>query len=373
MSETLLTSPWGSYTLDLYPRDRNSSFRAWDAADEYLLSRLKEIQPDPQGPCLILNDSHGALLTALHQRECHLWNDSSLSLEAIAQNLKENQLDEAVKTPEERIYPLVLIKIPKTLSLLEYQLYTISQKVDENTLILAAGMSRHIHRSTLELFEKYIGETQSSLAVKKARVVESRFQQKETAPAPPEEPSYRVEGLDEPLFNRPHIFSRSRLDRGTELLLESLRPQEGLERLADFGCGNGVIALYAAKFYPESHVEALDDSLEAVSCSRENITRHSMEDRIWVLHGNRLSDLEGPFDAVYSNPPFHQGQSVDQGPTVQFFQDAWEMLKPSGELRIVCNRHLGYHKDLERIFSNCRTLREKDGYKILSARKQDNF
>jgi len=376
MAETQLTSPWGTFTLDLYPADRRSSLRAWDAADEYLLSRLKELQPSPEGTCLILNDSHGALLTALQSLDCRLWNDSSLSMEAVWQNLKQNKLRTDIEAPEiehgEEKYSLVILKIPKTLNFLEYQLQYIARHVDENTLILAGGMVRHIHRSTLALFEKWIGETQTSLAQKKARLIESRFQKKESLPQLTEEPSYSVKWLDAALTNRPHVFSRNRLDRGTELLLESLHPLEEKARIADFGCGNGVIALCAASLTPDSQVEGVDDSLEAVLCARENAQRQNMQDRVKIFHGNRLTDLKGPFDAVYSNPPFHQGQSIDQGPTVQFFKDAFEMLKPSGELRIVCNRHLGYHKDLERIFSNCRTIREKDGYKVLMARK-DNF
>ena len=69
----------------------------------------------------------------------------------------------------------VLIRIPKTLALLEFQLLRLREVLEPGTKIIATGMVRDIHTSTLKLFERYIGPTRTSLARKKARLVFSEY------------------------------------------------------------------------------------------------------------------------------------------------------------------------------------------------------
>ncbi len=48
---------------------------------------------------------------------------------------------------------MVLIKVPKTLALLEQQLRALRKVVTPDTRIIAGAKARDIHTSTLELFE----------------------------------------------------------------------------------------------------------------------------------------------------------------------------------------------------------------------------
>jgi 23S rRNA (guanine1835-N2)-methyltransferase len=45
------------------------------------------------------------------------------------------------------------------------------------------------------------------------------------------------------------------------------------------------------------------------------------------------------------------------------------VLRPDGELRVVGNRHLGYHRTLARLFGNCQTLSADSKFVILTTRK----
>lgn len=368
MAEHILKTPRGPLTLDLFPVNRKSTHRAWDAADNYLIEELSEHPDSGSGPVLLVNDSHGALHLSLEGRDCFHFNDSALSLAAISQNLKQNGQNPQVQTMGQGPYSLVLIKIPKTLSLLEYQLREIRKRVTPESRIIAGGMVRHIHRSTIELFEGYLGASPTSLARKKARLITSTFDPSLKIPPEEAEVSYSVEGIPEPLVNLPHLFSRDHLDRGTALLLQFLRlPPEGPCALADFGCGNGVIGIAAALKNPQATLLGVDESLLSVECSRINGERNGLGSRFRVKHSFRLED--GSFDYIFSNPPFHQGQKVDIGPALDFFKEAESHLNPGGRLMVVGNRHLGYHSHLQKIFGNCRTLAEREGYILLESEK----
>ena len=110
--------------LHRFPQMREESpLQAWDAADEYLLQ-----QTLPEGPILVFNDSFGALTCALNPRPVWHVSDSWLSQQATRQNLRLNELDDGEVRFLSSLDPLpaapaaVLIKVPKTLALLEQQL-----------------------------------------------------------------------------------------------------------------------------------------------------------------------------------------------------------------------------------------------------------
>jgi 23S rRNA (guanine1835-N2)-methyltransferase len=103
--------------------------------------------------------------------------DSHISERATLANLAENGLDPHAITLQDALAPLpdapalVVIKVSKYQALLEQQLLALCGVVTPATRIIAAGKAKDIHTSTLKLFEKYLGETRTSLAWKKARLI----------------------------------------------------------------------------------------------------------------------------------------------------------------------------------------------------------
>jgi 16S rRNA (guanine1207-N2)-methyltransferase len=51
------------------------------------------------------------------------------------------------------------------------------------------------------------------------------------------------------------------------------------------------------------------------------------------------------------------------------FMEARRVLVEGGELRIVGNRHLGYHAKLKKLFGNCTTVAANKKFVVLSATK----
>ena len=66
---------------------------------------------------------------------------------------------------------MLLIRVPKSLALLEDQLLRLAPSVHEGTVVVGTGMVKEIHTSTLRLFERILGPTRTSLAERKARLV----------------------------------------------------------------------------------------------------------------------------------------------------------------------------------------------------------
>jgi ribosomal protein L11 methyltransferase len=94
----------------------------------------------------------------------------------------------------------------------------------------------------------------------------------------------------------------------TTLCLEAidlLARQRVFGRIADIGCGTGVLAIAAARAWPAARVVALDNDPIAVGIARDNVQANRLRSRIRVVHTNGL-DLpslrrEGACDLVLAN------------------------------------------------------------------------
>ncbi|MDH3219528.1 MAG: methyltransferase [Gammaproteobacteria bacterium] len=374
--ETLLV-PQGEFELQRNPRDEN--LQAWDAADEFLLNYVHDIQVlSRHGRVLILNDAFGALAVALAGHPVYSWSDSFLAQQALRDNLLANGYPvDQVKTNSGIDLPAVavdcvLIKIPKMLSLLEHQLYGLRQILHRDTRIIAGGMARNIHSSTLELFERILGPTTTTRARKKSRLVMVERDHSINQGQSHYPQSYELE-VDRVyrILNHASLFSRDRLDRGTRLLIENMPVEDRFRRIVDLGCGSGVLGIVAAAFNPHASLLFCDESYMAVASAAANFgdafaqTRDAEFSVNDCLHKVAAESQ----DLVLVNPPIHQQHSVGDALAWRMFKDARRVLRRDGELRIVGNRHLGYHAKLRKLFGNCETIASDSKFVVLSSIK----
>lgn len=362
-------------TLHRFPQMREESpLQAWDAADEYLLRHLDDAPVN--GPTLIFNDTFGALGCALAGEGVYSISDSWLNQQATRQNLALNGLDEGDVQLLDSLAALpaaparVLMKVPKTLALLEQQLRALRAVVTPQTQIIAAGKAKDIHTSTLQLFEKVLGPTTTSLAWKKARLIYGTF----TKPALAESDviaRWQLDGTDYQIGNHANVFSRGGLDVGARFFLQHL-PSDLEGEIVDLGCGNGVIGLMALQQNPLAQVHFVDESYMAVASSRMNIEANRPQDlaRSEFRVNNSLAGFPSDrLHAVLCNPPFHQQHAVTDHLAWQMLRDAKRCLQYGGELRIVGNRHLGYHVKMKKLFGNCELVASNAKFVVLRSVK----
>ncbi|MCG8708756.1 23S rRNA (guanine(1835)-N(2))-methyltransferase RlmG [Brenneria sp. 4F2] len=363
-------------TLARYPQIAdNSALQAWEAADEFLLRELSSMEI-ANGPRLIFNDAFGALACGLEAQSPIAIGDSYMSQLATRHNLALNGfktdavelLDSLADLPDAPT--LVVIKIPKTMALLEYQLCKLRAVVTPQTRIIAGAKARDIHTSTLQLFERILGPTKTSLAWKKARLIHC-----EVAALKVKEPSpttvWDLEDYGYRIHNYANVFSRSGLDIGARFFMQHV-PQDIDGKVVDLGCGNGVIGLAALAVNPNAAVSFFDESYMAIASSRMNVAvnRPQDADRCGFAVNHCLSGVgRDSLQAVLCNPPFHQQQAVTDHIAWQMFLDSRRCLEVGGELRIVGNRHLDYFHKLKRLFGNCEVIAGNAKFVVLRAVK----
>jgi 16S rRNA (guanine1207-N2)-methyltransferase len=382
-----LTTSWGEFPLTRFPEDPRDSLRAWDASDEYLLRHLAETDTDLSGAVAVVGDRWGALTTALAARRPAVLtqiSDSYLGRRATEENLARSgaAAQDAVSLlttqdpPPERV-DVLLVRVPKSLALLEDQLHRLAPAVHEGTVVVGTGMVKEIHTSTLQLFEKILGPTRTSLAAKKARLIFCTPDPALERAANPWPYRYALPAdaatvAGRTVTNQAGIFCADRLDIGTRFFLRHLPTGLGRARVADLGCGNGVVGLAVALTEPEAELVFADESYQAVASAEENFRTHAGPGRTaQFVVGDGLADLDpGSVDLVLNNPPFHSHQATTDRTARRMFTDARRALRPGGELWVVGNRHLGYHVTLRRIFGSCELIASDPKFVVLRAVKQ---
>ncbi len=371
--DTRFETPFGAFELRRQPLLPKERLRAWDAADAYLLEELAREPEWPRSP-LLVNDAFGALGTALHGLEPRSWSDSFLARQALRDNLWRNGLDTAsvafidsLQTPPaaER----VLIKLPKSLALLEDQLLRLKPRLAEGAEVWLAGMQKAMPRSLWPLLERTVGPCDTLPGRRKAKLIRARVDSRLPLPENPWPGRYRFDEADIELLNHSALFSRERLDIGTRFLLEHLPQTEGEGDIVDLGCGNGVIGLMAARQNPEARVSFVDESWMAVASARENLRQVDADlRRCRFVVGNVLDDFEtASADLILCNPPFHQQQAVGEGIARLMFRESARVLRPGGELWLVANRHLDYRRPLRRRYATVEQVAQNRKFVLLRA------
>lgn len=393
-----LSVPQGQFDLARYPIRKNDTLRAWEAADELLLQFLAGETPDTRaanaeaadatgstapvdlsGTILIVNDGSGALATALADHHPVSLSDSYLSQRATIENLRRNRIAVDQVTLVSSLAPLpdridvVVLKVPKSLALLEDQLIRIAPALHEGSVVVAGAMTKHIHTSTIELFERILGPTTTSLAHKKARLVHTSPDPTRPRLTSPWPKQFSAGNAKLAISNQAGVFSAERLDIGTRFLLDNLPDDlpsgevDGLtsgrtnDHVVDLGCGNGIVGLAAAIRFPDAEITFVDESYLAVASAEATFAANVDDDRVArFVVGDGLGSVAegepvaaGSVDLVLNNPPFHDNHAVGDATAWQMFTESHAALRAGGELWVVGNRHLAYHAKLKRIFGNC--------------------
>jgi 16S rRNA (guanine1207-N2)-methyltransferase len=171
--------------------------------------------------------------------------------------------------------------------------------------------------------------------------------------------------------SRPGLFAWDRIDRASALLVQHL-PEDLRGRVADLGAGYGYLACQVIARCPQ--VKALDlyeAESRALEPARINLARAQSEcgrDIAVDVHWHDVTrGLPHRYDAIVSNPPFHQGRADLPELGRAFIASAADALLPEGRLLLVANRHLPYEALLGRRFGQVRTRATQEGFKVIEA------
>lgn len=93
------------------------------------------------------------------------------------------------------------------------------------------------------------------------------------------------------------------------------------QRILDLCTGSGCIAIACAYAFPESEVDAVDLSVDALNVAEINIARHQMEHRVFPIQSNLFENIEGQkYDLIVTNPPYVDEEDLADMPEEFHFE-----------------------------------------------------
>lgn len=148
----------------------------------------------------------------------------------------------------------------------------------------------------------------------------------------------RLAGRDVDVTTDAGVFSPSRLDPGTAVLLKNL-PAPPAGDILDLGCGWGPISLQAGLEARDDETDvrvwALDVNERSLSLTRENAKAAGLTSITPVLAQDIPDSVQ--FSAIWSNPPIRVGKDVLHELLLTWLP----RLVPGGEAWLVVSKNLG--------------------------------
>jgi 16S rRNA (guanine1207-N2)-methyltransferase len=161
------------------------------------------------------------------------------------------------------------------------------------------------------------------------------------------------------------VFSRDRVDFGSELLIETVRVGAG-DTLLDLGCGYGPVGVALAHEVARVHMVEINE--RAANLARENLKSNGVANAV-VHVGDGVAPVQGiTFDHVCLNPPIRAGKAT----VFRLLAEAYAVLAPGGRLWVVIQNKQGApstKKELARLFGQVEDVERKAGYHIFLATK----
>ena len=377
---TNFISPFGEVTLERNQSSRADNLQAWDAADSLILEHVHSIENLDTLSILLINDSFGSLACSLNHLAPTSWTDSFIAHQSTQHNLRHNGQESQtipLKSTESPTHKpdVVLIKLPKTLALLEHQLVLLKPLLTEESIVVAGCMVKYMGKAYFQLFEKYMGSVTTSLAKKKARLLFVKNDASIPLYVSPYPTSYYLENYDVTLINHANVFSRERLDLGARFMLDHIDRLPSAEVLVDLACGNGILGLVASINMYQQHkiqptVHYVDESYMAIDSVQHNVKQYGTGKNYFYSSDGLKQTGISEVDLIVCNPPFHQGQAISDETAWQMIVQSKAALKMGGELWLVGNRHQQYHVKIKKIFDNYEQIGSNSKFVVIKATKQ---
>ena len=105
-----------------------------------------------------------------------------------------------------------------------------------------------------------------------------------------------------------------------ELVMDDMAPwvqnPDAITRVADICTGSSCLAILAALHFPNSQVDAVDLSPEALEVARINVDLYGLQNRLKLHQGDLMAPLlNQKYDIIISNPPYVDAAAMDALPS----------------------------------------------------------
>ena len=177
---------------------------------------------------------------------------------------------------------------------------------------------------------------------------------------------FEVLGISIDFETKPDLFSPKGLDKGSELLLNSIS-KINYKNTLDWGCGWGALSLWLSKNQPDSKVTAIDSDIAAVKTAQSNVELNSIKN-LDVIASYSFDEIRSKnFDLIVSNPPTHRGREVVDN----MIKDSYEHLVGQSKLVLVVEARIKpwVARQMKQVFGNYKILNRSTKHVVLLSEK----
>jgi 16S rRNA G1207 methylase RsmC len=159
------------------------------------------------------------------------------------------------------------------------------------------------------------------------------------------------------------VFSKRRIDTGTQLLIESMiLPEKG--SVLDIGCGYGAVGIVAAESNSKLQVYMTDVNTRAIMLAKKNIEKNKIVNA-QVRRGHLYEPVEDlKFDCILSNPPVSAGMETVK----TIITKAQKIMQTEANFEMVIRSKIGakiFPELFVKTFGNCTVIARGKGFRVL--------
>ena len=179
---------------------------------------------------------------------------------------------------------------------------------------------------------------------------------------------YKIDDREFTFFSDNGVFSKERIDFGSNLLIETIISNINKKDLIclDVGCGYGLIGIVLSKIL-NYKFDMVDVNKRAVHLANMNINANKLKDRVKAFESNIYDNVPSSYDLIVTNPPIRAGKTV----VYQILDEAINHLNDDGELWLVIRKEQGAKSTIEHLKDrySVNIMERKKGFYIIMAKK----
>ena len=179
---------------------------------------------------------------------------------------------------------------------------------------------------------------------------------------------YKYKGYELTFYSDNGVFSKNKIDYGSNLLLETLFKNINNENLniLDVGCGYGLLGISAAKIL-KAQATLCDVNKRALHLAIKNATANGVSSSVQVIESNVYENITGIYDLIITNPPIRAGKEI----VYSILDGARDYLKEDGELWMVIRKDQGAKSTMKHLEATykCEVVEKSKGFYIIKAKR----
>ncbi|MDD2258743.1 MAG: methyltransferase [Bacilli bacterium] len=176
---------------------------------------------------------------------------------------------------------------------------------------------------------------------------------------------YTYKGKELSFISNSGIFSKNRVDFGTNLLLNTIEIKKN--SILDLGCGYGVVGVCIASSSSLSDVLSVDINERAVELTNKNYINNQVNNGRAIV-SDVYCNLDKMFDVIITNPPIRAGKEV----VYEMVLNGINYLKEEGEIWVVIRKDKGgmsLFKNMQTVYSFAEIVNKKNQYLVIKGIK----